>query len=130
MLLLHGGGPFQVKGAEARLAQVFRNLMINARSFSPPGGRIRVALTRRGGAITATCDDDGPGLPIGREEVIFQRFYSDRPDHQPFTGHSGLGLSLCRQIVQAHGGTIWAENRLDPRGQIIGARFIIVLPAV
>jgi len=128
-LVLQGGGPFRVRGAEARLAQVFRNLLANARSFSPPAGRIRVTLTRRENAITITCDDDGPGLPPDREETVFQRFYSDRPDSQPFAGHSGLGLSLCRQIVQAHRGTIWAENRLDPLGYVIGARFTIVLPA-
>ncbi|MCA8927709.1 MAG: histidine kinase [Alphaproteobacteria bacterium] len=128
-VLLSGGGPFRVRGAEARLAQVFRNLMSNARSFSPPGGTIRMTATRKGAVITLTCDDDGPGLSPGKEEAIFQRFYSDRPDHQPYAGHSGLGLSLCRQIVRAHGGTIWAENRLDPIGQVIGARFTVVLPS-
>ncbi len=128
-IVVSGDGPFRVQGVEARLAQVFRNVMSNARSFSPPGGRVRLVLTRRGNAITITCDDDGPGLPPGKEELIFGRFYSDRPDHHPFAGHSGLGLSFCRQIVTAHGGTIWAENRLAPAGHVIGARFTIVLPA-
>ena len=127
--LVTGGGPFQIKGVESRLAQVFRNVLRNARSFSPPGGSVRLALARQGDLITITCEDDAPGLPPGKEAAIFQRFYSDRPVDQPFAGHSGLGLSLCRQIVAAHHGAIWAENRQDAFGRIIGARFVIRLPS-
>jgi two-component system, OmpR family, sensor histidine kinase ChvG len=128
-VLIGGGGSFEVHGVESRMAQVFGNILRNARSFSPPGSSIRVAITRCDDKITVTCDDSGPGIPEGKEEVIFQRFYSDRPVDQPYAGHSGLGLSLCQQIVTAHAGQISAENRHDALDRVIGARFSVNLPA-
>ncbi len=127
--LIGGGGSFVVRGVESRMAQVFGNILRNASSFSPPGSTIRVAITRRDNKVTVTCDDNGPGIPEGKEDVIFQRFYSDRPVDQPFAGHSGLGLSLCRQIVTAHAGQVRAENRHDALERVIGARFTVTLPA-
>jgi two-component system, OmpR family, sensor histidine kinase ChvG len=125
------------EGVEVRLGQVFRNLLANARSFSPPGGRIDVSIARQDGLtpdddvlLVVTVSDEGPGLPPGKEEAIFDRFYSERPAAEAFGSHSGLGLSISRQIVSAHGGTIRAENRLGPGGDVIGARFVVTLPAL
>ena len=117
-----------VIGIEGRLAQVFRNLIANAISFSPPGGIIRIAAQRRGDRIEVTVDDDGPGIPDGKLEAIFERFYSERPAGEKFGTHSGLGLSISKQIVEAHRGTIVAANRCDVDGSIIGARFTVRLP--
>jgi len=131
-----GVGAF-TEGVEVRLGQVFRNLLANARSFSPPGGRIDVSIARQDGLtpdddvlLVVTVSDEGPGLPPGKEEAIFDRFYSERPASEAFGSHSGLGLSISRQIVSAHGGTIRAENRLGPGGDVIGARFVVMLPAL
>ncbi len=131
------GGSAVTEGVEVRLGQVFRNLLANARSFSPPGGRIDVSISRRAAGtpddddvLTVTVSDEGPGLPPGKEEAIFDRFYSERPASEAFGGHSGLGLSISRQIVTAHGGAIRAENRLNPDGAVIGARFIVTLSAL
>ena len=119
-----------VFGVEGRLGQVFRNLMANAVSFSPPGGTIRVSARRLGEWTEAHIDDEGPGLPEGKLEAVFDRFYSERPKSEKFGTHSGLGLSISRQVVEAHAGTIHAENRIDPEsGKVIGARFIVWLPA-
>jgi two-component system sensor histidine kinase ChvG len=110
------------------LGQVFRNLIANAISFSPPGGAIRLRAMRRGDGVEVAIEDEGPGIPEDRLEAIFDRFYSERPKGEKFGTHSGLGLSISRQIVNAHGGRIWAENRHDPRGGVLGARFSLVLP--
>jgi two-component system, OmpR family, sensor histidine kinase ChvG len=118
-----------VQGIESRLVQVFRNLIANAVSFSPPGGVIRVRLWREGRAVRATVSDQGPGIPEGKLEAIFDRFYSERPAGEKFGTHSGLGLSISKQVLQAHGGSIWAENRTDSEGRVIGARFVVELPA-
>jgi two-component system sensor histidine kinase ChvG len=118
-----------VQGIESRLVQVFRNLIANAVSFSPPGGIIRVRLWREGRAVRATVSDEGPGIPDGKLEAIFDRFYSERPAGEKFGTHSGLGLSISKQVLQAHGGSIWAENRTDSEGRVIGARFVVELPA-
>jgi two-component system, OmpR family, sensor histidine kinase ChvG len=110
-----------VLGHDSRLAQVMTNLIDNARSFSEPGGEVRVALRRvevahdddlddGGERILITIEDDGPGIPPHALERIFERFYTDRPN-QGFGQNSGLGLSISRQIVEAHGGRIWAQNR-------------------
>ena len=127
-----------VYGHDSRLAQVFNNLIDNARTFSEEGGEVRVTLSRvqtvsrAGGPPQAgfqiLIDDDGPGVPPHALERIFERFYTDRPN-QSFGNNSGLGLSISRQIVEAHGGTIRAENRLGDGGEILGARFILFLPA-
>ncbi len=126
-----GNRPFAVPGHDSRLGQVVGNLIDNARSFSPPGGSVRVACRRLKNEIEISVDDDGPGIGEGAEEKIFERFYTDRP-HQGFGQNSGLGLSISKQIVEAHGGRIWVENRLgggDPL-KVLGAHFTFSLPAV
>ena len=137
-------------GHDSRLGQVINNLIDNARSFSEPGGQVRVTLRRvrvgrrrpaaAPGARRAQegqpprrgfeiwVDDDGPGIPAHAFERIFERFYTDRPT-QSFGQNSGLGLSISRQIVEAHGGSISATNRLDAEENILGARFVVFLPA-
>ena len=140
-----------VLGHDSRLAQVVTNLIDNACSFSEPGGTVRVSLARRDVApddeapderVVITVDDDGPGIPPHALERIFERFYTDRPS-QGFGQNSGLGLSISRQIVEAHGGRIWASNRpADPGVRAAGerrcrkpprhgagARFVVELPA-
>jgi two-component system sensor histidine kinase ChvG len=120
--------PLVVPGLENRLGQVFRNVIANAISFSPPDGTIRLAAARRGKVAEVAIDDLGPGIPEDKLEAIFERFYSERPKGEKFGTHSGLGLSISRQIVNAHGGTISAQNRRNRDGQVVGARFIIRLP--
>ncbi len=117
-----------VQGREGPLGQVFRNLVENARSFSAPDGAVRVRVDAEDGRARVTVDDDGPGIPPENLETVFERFYTSRPKGSvpggsAFGGHSGLGLSIARQIVEAHGGTISAINR--PEG---GARFTVDLP--
>ena len=112
-----------VNGHESRLAQVFANLIDNAVSFSPEGGVVRVALTTDPENITVTVSDEGRGI-TGDVGKIFQRFYTDRPETESFGDHSGLGLSISKQIVEAHKGTIRAGNRTDRSGAV----FTIVLP--
>ncbi|HWK47599.1 MAG TPA: stimulus-sensing domain-containing protein [Stellaceae bacterium] len=117
-----------VSGMEGRLVQVFRNLIANALSFNPPGGTIRIVGDRGGDTVVVTIEDDGPGIPDAKLVAIFDRFYTERPAGEKFGTHSGLGLSISKQIVEAHGGTIVAENRRDAAGRVIGARFIVRLP--
>ncbi|HUI16459.1 MAG TPA: stimulus-sensing domain-containing protein [Alphaproteobacteria bacterium] len=121
-------GRVMVSGVASRLAQVFRNLIENAVSFSPPGGVVGLAVQISGETVEVTVEDEGPGLPEGKLEAIFERFYSERPPGETFGTHSGLGLSIVKQIVEAHGGAIRAENRHDRAGQVSGARFIVTLP--
>jgi len=123
-------GDLPVPGIEGRLVQVFRNLIANAVSFSPPGSAIRIAARRDGHDVVVTVDDQGPGIPEGKFAAIFERFYSERPRGEKFGTHSGLGLSISKQIVDNHRGQIWAENRTDDRSQVLGARFVVRLPAV
>ena len=119
-----------VVGIEGRLGQVFRNLITNAVSFSPPGGAIRVMVGRNPSGIEVRVEDDGPGLPEGKLDAVFERFYSERPRGEKFGTHSGLGLSISRQIIEAHGGTMHAENRIDPATRKVkGARFVVRLSA-
>ncbi|MDE2513287.1 MAG: stimulus-sensing domain-containing protein [Alphaproteobacteria bacterium] len=122
-------GDLPVPGIEGRLVQVFRNLIANAVSFSPPGSAIRIAARRDSRDVVVTIDDQGPGIPEGKFAAIFERFYSERPRGEKFGTHSGLGLSISKQIVDNHRGKIWAENRTDDRGQVLGARFVVRLPA-
>ncbi len=122
-------GALTVQGKESRLVQVFRNLIGNAVSFSPPDGRILLRALHDRNFLLVTVEDEGPGIPEGKNEAIFDRFYTERPVGEKFGTHSGLGLSISKQIVEAHGGTIRAENRLGPAGEVIGARFIVRLPA-
>jgi two-component system sensor histidine kinase ChvG len=117
-----------VQGMDERLGQVFRNLIDNAISFSPHGGRVRVAAHLNGGVVRAVVEDDGPGIPADDLERIFDRFYTERPAEHGFGKNSGLGLAIARQIVASHGGRVWAENRTDVQGARIGARFTVELP--
>jgi len=125
-------GPMPILGLEGQLAQVFVNLIENAISFSPNGGRIRIlAAWRDGGTgrgVIVRVEDDGPGIPDENLGSVFERFYSERPDSESFGDHSGLGLSISRQILQAHGGQIRAENIGLPGTSRRGARFIVDLP--
>jgi two-component system sensor histidine kinase ChvG len=123
-----GEGELLVSGREGPIGQVFRNLIDNARSFSPPGGEVRVRVGRLGRKLIATVDDDGPGIPPDNLETVFERFYTSRPKGAAFGNNSGLGLSIARQIVEAHGGRIWAENRVDAEGKVQGARFAVEFP--
>jgi two-component system sensor histidine kinase ChvG len=117
-----------VRGIESRLSQVFLNVVANAVSFSPPEGEIRVQAREAGRAVLVCVDDDGPGIPADKLTAIFDRFYTERPASEKFGTHSGLGLSISKQIVEAHRGRIWAENRHDATGAVCGARFFIRLP--
>jgi two-component system sensor histidine kinase ChvG len=128
--VVQGKGPFRAQGHDGRLGQVFRNLIDNALSFSPPGGTITVTLSRDGGSVMATVEDEGPGIPDNKLEDVFSRFYSERPQGEQFGRHSGLGLSIARQIVETYRGTILAANRRDDRGNVQGARFTVMLPTV
>lgn len=114
-----------VPGLEGRLVQVFRNLIGNAITFSPPGGTISLGARHRGDAVEVIIEDEGPGIPPAKLEAIFDRFYSERPAGEKFGTHSGLGLSISKQIVEAHRGTIVAANREERSG----ARFTVRLPA-
>lgn len=136
---------FVVEGHEGRIAQVITNLVDNALSFSPPGGEVTMCAERAGPSVRIVVADQGPGVPEDRLETIFDRFYSDRPETDQKRGkNSGLGLSISREIVQAHQGRIWAENVYAEAGgtaspatlpaskgapRPIGARFIVELPA-
>ncbi|MBL6458740.1 stimulus-sensing domain-containing protein [Belnapia sp. T6] len=117
-----------VRGVEGRLVQVLRNLLGNALSFSPRNGRVWVRARPTGAMIEVVVEDEGPGIPEAKLEGIFERFYSERPSGESFGQHSGLGLSISRQIVEGLRGRIAAENRRDAEGRVTGARFIIRLP--
>jgi two-component system sensor histidine kinase ChvG len=120
----------RVQGMEGRLGQVLRNLISNAVSFSPANGTITLAAHRDGKTVTILVDDQGPGIPPDKLTAIFERFYSERPKGEKFGTHSGLGLSISKQIVEAHGGSLTAENLRDEEGHILGARFSLRLPAL
>jgi two-component system sensor histidine kinase ChvG len=125
---------YMVLGHDSRLGQVVRNLLDNARSFTAKGTRLNVRIRRAGAEVEFRVDDQGPGIRPDNLERIFERFYTDRPEAN-FGSNSGLGLSITKQIVEAHRGRIWAENRYGrpgPDGErpILGARFIVRIPAV
>lgn len=141
-------GAFIVRGHEARLGRVITNLLDNALSFSPESGSVTVRARRSGPEIVVVVDDDGPGIPVDKLETIFDRFYSDRPQSDSTQGkNSGLGLSICRDIIDAYGGRIEAGNRMAPAGSeqalprdhpalkerrapgVMGTRFTVRLPA-
>jgi two-component system, OmpR family, sensor histidine kinase ChvG len=134
-LSFEGGAPngFVVPGHDSRLGQVINNLVDNARSFASPDGTVRVTCRRRQKEIEVVVDDDGPGIRPDAFDKIFERFYTDRPE-QGFGQNSGLGLSISKQIVEAHHGKLWAENRtavMSADGEppkVIGARFTVRLP--
>ena len=110
------GRALVVPGIESRLSQIFLNAIANAVSFSPPDGEIRIRAVPDGRAVLVTVEDQGPGIPPDKLTAIFDRFYSERPAGEKFGTHSGLGLSISKQIVEAHRGRIWAENRTDGPG--------------
>ncbi|WP_343039136.1 sensor histidine kinase [Propylenella binzhouense] len=124
-----GKDAFYVLGHDSRLGQVFNNLIDNALSFSPPDGSVRITAARYPDRIEIHVDDDGPGIRAENVENIFERFYTDRPGIDDFGQNSGLGLAITRQIVEAHRGTITAENRTAPDGTVAGARFVVSIPA-
>lgn len=123
--------PIEVFGLEARLAQVFVNLITNAVSFCEDGDAVRVWVRKRENRVLVVCEDTGPGIPEQALTKIFNRFYSERPPGQ-FGNHSGLGLAISKQIIEAHGGVIWAENirptDADIASEPLGARFVVGLP--
>lgn len=123
--------PIQIRGLEARLAQVFVNLITNAISFCEDGDAVRVWARRRENRVLIVVEDTGPGIPEQALTKVFKRFYSERPQGQ-FGEHSGLGLAISKQIVEAHGGVIWAENirptHADVTSDPLGARFVVGLP--
>lgn len=131
--LEEGTESLSVMGRESPLGQVFRNLIENARSFSPPDGTVSVSgrYVSIGGEMfaEAVVEDEGPGIPEDKLEKIFERFYTDRPAGAKFGLNSGLGLSIVAQIAESHRGSVEAENRVDGDGNIRGARFIVRLPA-
>ena len=122
---------FYVQGHDLRLGQIVTNLIENARSFVPdPDGAIRVTLSRTRTRCVVLVEDNGPGIQAEDIDRIFERFYTDRPGSESFGQNSGLGLSISRQIAEAHGGTLRAENIHEPEtGRVLGARFILSLPA-
>jgi two-component system sensor histidine kinase ChvG len=123
--------PIKVMGLEGRLAQVFVNLITNAISFCEDGDAIRVWARRRENRVLVVVEDTGPGIPNEALHKVFQRFYSERPESQ-FGNNSGLGLAISKQILEAHGGDIWAENirptDADMTSEPLGARFVVGLP--
>ena len=128
---VNGSNDLRVRGSESRLVQVIRNLVANAISFSPESGTVRLtagAESVDGREVIVTVEDDGPGIPENKLDAIFDRSYSERPTGEKFGTHSGLGLSISRQIVEASSGRLWAENRTGVDGSVIGARFVIRLP--
>lgn len=123
--------PIRISGLEARLAQVFVNLITNAVSFCEDGDAVRVWARKRDNRVLIVVEDTGPGIPEQALLKVFKRFYSERPQGQ-FGNNSGLGLSISKQIVEAHGGVIWAENirptNADATSDPLGARFVVGLP--
>ena len=123
--------PIIIYGLEARLAQVFVNLITNAISFCEEGDAIRVWARRRENRILVVVEDTGPGIPDQALHKVFNRFYSERPEAH-YGNNSGLGLSISKQIIEAHGGVIWAENirptEMDITSEPLGARFVVGLP--
>ncbi|WP_149140152.1 sensor histidine kinase [Gemmobacter caeruleus] len=123
--------PIMIRGLEGRLAQVFVNLITNAISFCEEGDAVRVWARRRDNRVLVVVEDTGPGIPEQALTKVFKRFYSERPQGD-FGNHSGLGLAISKQIIEAHGGVIWAENirptQADITSEPLGARFVVGLP--
>ncbi len=126
-----GPDAYEVEGRSIRLGQVIRNLLDNAQSFSPDDGTITVIARRKGDKIEIVIEDEGPGIQSQNLVKIFDRFHTDRPGADDFGKHSGLGLSISKQIIEAHQGQIWAENKIsnDADQHITGASFHVILPA-
>lgn len=126
-LTLPSEEPITVRGNASRLAQVFDNLLTNALSFSPPDRPVEVTVIPERTTVRIRVEDHGPGIPESRLENIFERFYTERPKHEDYGSHSGLGLSIARQIIRSHGGKLWAENIHGEDGAVMGARFTVIL---
>lgn len=129
VLNLPGRRKIMVRGNESRLAQVFENLIGNALSFSPADGIVTVNVTHQKDHVIVQVEDEGHGIPESKLETVFERFYSERPKHEDYGSHSGLGLSITKQIVEAHGGRVYAENIKDEHGKITGACFTVIFEA-
>jgi len=126
-------GGYFIVGDEGRLGQVLTNLLDNAVSFSPEGGVVTVRARVAAPFVEILVEDQGPGIPTDRLEIVFDRFYSDRPATDQSRGkNSGLGLSISREIALAHGGQIVATNRYEagagPGAPPAGACFVLRLP--
>ena len=117
-----------ILGHESRIVQVIDNIVNNAITFAPVNSNINISVSADAADVKITIDDEGPGIPENKLDAIFERFYSERPAAEKFGLHSGLGLSICKQIVEAHNGKIFAKNRTGYQNDITGARFIITLP--
>lgn len=126
-LSLPVGDSVCIRGVESRMGQVFDNLLSNAKSFSD---KIFVNVEKQGKNWHMTIADNGIGIPENKLETIFERFYTERPQGEDFGNNSGLGLAICKQIIDANGGQIFAENIYDTDGKKSGARFTIILRAV
>lgn len=129
-------GAYVVNGHDGRLGQVMTNLIDNALSFSPDNGTVTVRVRWSASSVEVVVEDEGPGIPEDRLKMVFDRFYTDRPATEAKRGkNSGLGLSISKEIIHAHGGEIWAENRYQPGQRAgagvkpLGARFVVRLPA-
>lgn len=112
-------------GDPQKIARVVDNLIDNAISFSPEGGRVRLFAEQQGDQVQVAIEDDGPGVPEAEREKIFRRFHSVRPERDGFGKHSGLGLAIARTILEGHHGVIWVEGRADGKK---GARFVFTMP--
>ena len=123
-------GTVFIEGVEGHLMQVFENIISNALSFAPKGSTILISVEKRKNKVFISIENMGPPIPKGKEETIFERFYSERPEHEEYGQNSGLGLSICKQIIDAHMGDIYAENIIGFTGEAIGVRFNIVLDVV
>lgn len=125
---INPNAPIYIRAYESPFAQVIRNLIDNALTFSPEAGKVTLMVEKQDKRVVFTVEDEGPGIPAGNLETVFERFYTQRPKGASFGNHSGLGLAICRQIITAHRGTIHAENRSDAEGNILGAKFIVDVP--
>lgn len=120
--------PVYIRAYETPFAQVLRNLIDNALTFSPEGGEVTLTVKEAAKRVIFTVDDEGPGIPPENLETVFERFYTQRPKGASFGSHSGLGLAICRQIIEAHRGNIYAQNLTNEAGEVIGARFVVDVP--
>ncbi len=119
----------KIWGLEGRLIQVFQNLLTNALSFSPEKGTVAIEVKLDSEQVIVEIKDQGPGIPKNKLATIFERFYSERPEHEAYGNHSGLGLSICKQIIEAHNGKIYAKN-IKKKNKNNGAKFTVVLNVI
>lgn len=119
-----------IMGNEGRLMQVMNNLLSNALSFTPKNKIININIIPLDQSVHIVVEDQGPGIPQSKLDEIFARFYSERPDHEDYGLHSGLGLSICKQIIDAHNGAIHAENIKNDKDEVTGARFTVILKII